>query len=718
MQALLDSLDLPLENPVLIFALVLFIILFGPLVLNRLRIPPIIGLLIAGALIGPHGFNLLLRDASIVLFGTVGLLYIMFLAGLEIDLQEFRKNKHRSLVFGLLTFLVPMAVGTAAGLWLLDFRVESSVLLASMFASHTLLAYPIASRFGITRNSAVTATVGGTIITDTLALLVLAVIVGMVKGEINQAFWTRLGISLAVFTALVLGGFPLIARWFFKKEDDSISQFTFVLGAVFLAAFLAELAGMEPIIGAFAAGLALNRLIPRTSPLMNRIDFVGNALFIPFFLIGVGMLVDFEVFVKGFETVKVALVMTAVATLCKLAAAWISKLAFRFSRDEFLVMFGLSNAQAAATLAAVMVGYRTVLETLPDGTEVRLLNEAVLNGTIIMILVTCTISSFTTARAAGRLALVEAAKLGAEQPPEGRRVLLSFAGVENVEPLVELAVTFKPRKSRERLFGLHVIDEQTTPEVRARGRKLLEQAVKLAAASDNELEPITRHDMNVASGLVFTVREYGISDVVLGVTREHPESGELFGSLTATVLERTNKAVFVYAPLQPLGTIKRVVVAAPHRAEFEAGFVRWFDRVRALVRQAGVRLAFHAPKATLSVLAKLCEGAGLHEVALRELDDWDDFLVLSRELGADDLLVVVSARPGSLSYDTLFAKLPRQLHRHFSANGFLVIYPEQLGEDSSDKTDLDPSMADVLEGGVKHLDSAGRRVKKLLRGRD
>ncbi|MBL8800413.1 MAG: cation:proton antiporter [Planctomycetes bacterium] len=715
MRDVLEHFKLPLENPVLIFALVLFVILFGPLVLQRLRIPPIIGLLIAGALIGPHGFNLMLRDASIVLFGTVGLLYIMFLAGLEIDLEEFRKNRYRSLTFGLLTFCVPMAVGVLTSRRLLGYRLDSSILLASMYASHTLLAYPIASRFGVTKNSAVNITVGGTIITDTLALLVLAVIVGMTQGEIGQAFWIRLCLSLAVFAALVFGVVPHVARWFFKHEEDSISQFLFVLGAVFFTAFLAELAGVEPIIGAFAAGLALNRLIPRRSPLMSRVEFVGNALFIPFFLIGVGMLVDFQVFVKGFETIKVAAVMTVVATLCKLSAAWISKLAFRFTRDEFLMMFGLSNAQAAATLAAVMVGYRIELETLPDGTVVRLLNEDVLNGTIVMILVTCTISSFVTTRAASRLAVLEAAKDADDQAPDILRTMVALGPAESVERLVELATLMRPPKSSERLFALHVVAEDSSPEARARGRKLLDEAVKLAAASDHELEPISRHDVNVVSGLTHALKEYGVTDLVLGVTRESHEENPMFGQLGATVLERSNKAVFMYAPTQPLGTVRRIVVAAPARAEMEAGFVRWFERVRTLAKQAGMTLVFHAPAPTLAALRKLGEKAGLLAVEYRSFDDWDEFLILTSILRGDDLFVVVAARRRSLSYNQLFDKLPRQLARHFARNGYLVIFPEQLGEEFEEHGDLDPSMAEVLEGGVKRLDDAGRYMKRIFK---
>jgi Kef-type K+ transport system membrane component KefB len=345
------DLSLPLKNPVLIFSLILFIILFAPLILNRLKIPYLIGLIIAGAFIGPNGFNLMLRDESVTLFGTVGLLYIMFLAGLEIDLGDFKKNSKKSLVFGMLTFLIPMGLGTVAGFYVLDFSLKSSVLLASMFASHTLIAYPIVSKLGVAKNRAVNITVGGTIITDTLALLVLAAIVGMSKGTADTEFWVRLGVSTVVMALIILFGFPLLGRWFFKNFDNAISQYIFVLALVFMGGFLAEAAGIEAIIGAFLAGLALNRLVPHTSALMNRIEFVGNALFIPFFLIGVGMLINYEVFFQDIETLKVAGVMIVVANLAKFLAAWATQKIYKFSKNERDLIFGLSNAQAAANAA-------------------------------------------------------------------------------------------------------------------------------------------------------------------------------------------------------------------------------------------------------------------------------------------------------------------------------------------------------------------------------
>lgn len=403
----LSMLSFPLTNPVLIFSVILFIILLAPVILHRLRIPDLIGLIIAGAVIGPNGLGVMSRDSSMELFGTVGLLYIMFIAGLEIDMADLRKNYGKTLVFGFYTFLIPMVMGTLTGVYWLDFSWPTSLLLASMYASHTLITYPIVSKYGITKNKAVSMAIGGTVLTCILALLVLAVVVGMSVGEINHRFWLKLGLSSVIFIAVVVIVFPMLGRWFFKRYEDSVGQYIFVLALVFLASFLAEAAGLEAIIGAFLSGLALNRLIPNTSALMNRIDFVGNAIFIPFFLIGVGMLVDVRTFTSGWNALWVAVVMCGIATLSKLIAAWLTEKSFRLTRDEGRLLFGLSNAQAAATLAAVLIGYNVVLGTDSAGEPVRLLNEDVLNGTIIMILFTCTIASFATQRAAQNIAVSE-----------------------------------------------------------------------------------------------------------------------------------------------------------------------------------------------------------------------------------------------------------------------------------------------------------------------
>ena len=548
------SVTLPLTNPVLIFSVILFIILFAPLVLHRFKIPDIVGLIIAGALIGPYGLHIMDRDSSIVLFGTVGLLYIMFVAGLEIDMADFKKNSKRSLIFGLYTFFIPMILGTFAGVYLLDFSYPTSILLASMFASHTLVTYPIVSKYGITKNRAVNVTIGGTVVTCLLALLVLAVIVGMSTGELTQGFWIQLGVSTIVFAFIVLWGFPFVGRWYFKRYDDRVGQFIFVLGLVFFASFLAEAAGLEAIIGAFLAGLALNRLIPNTSALMNRIEFVGNALFIPFFLIGVGMLVNFHVFLYDLTTVWVAVIMCVVATVSKFIPAWLAQKNFRFTTSERTLIFGLSNAQAAATLAAVLVGYNVILGTTPEGESIRLLNESVLNGTIVMILVTCIIASFATQKGAQEVALAEFAEDESVDNEEIEdRILIPLSNIENVEELVGLAVTIKSKKAKAVMTALNVIQaDEGDSMAEKKANQLLEKATKAAAATDNELVTSLRYDEDIVNGIKNATKEHKITDIVLGLRKEGVISDTFLGNLTDRVLSKCATTTLVYRPAQTL----------------------------------------------------------------------------------------------------------------------------------------------------------------------
>ncbi len=697
---------LPLTNPVLIFSLVLFIILFAPILLNRLRVPSIIGLILAGVAIGPKGFNLLLRDSSIELFGTVGLLYIMFLAGLEIDLSDFKKNRNKSIVFGMFTFLIPMGLGTLAGFYFLEFSLTSSILLASMFASHTLLAYPIASRFGVSKSLPVNITVGGTIITDTLALLVLAVIAGSAKGELDQAFWLNLSISVLIFGAAVLIGFPYIGRWFYKKFEDNVSQYIFTLAMVFLAAFLAELAGIEAIIGAFLAGLALNRLIPHTSPLMNRIEFVGNALFIPFFLIGVGMLVDLRVLFNGPGALIVSATMITVATVAKWLAAFLTQKSFRLSATDRQMIFGLSNAQAAATLAAVLVGFK-----------LGILSEDVLNGTILMILVTCLISSFAVERAARKMALLEATDL-TEAEEKVEKILVPLSNPENVDQLIDLAVLVKDASNKGPIYALTVVqDNETATAQLVQGRKILEKAAKLAAATDNSLEMITRVDMNTTNGIVHSATEHNISDIILGWNPKPQVVDKLFGGIMDNLLKRTDQSILVSRNVQPINTIKRILIVVPEHAEYEPGLLRWVGIIRNLSKQMGSKVIFYGNESFASKLKAITNSKKLNfDYSVTHFDKFDDFLVLARDVQKNDLFITVSARKGTLSYQPLLDKLPLQLAKYFQDNSFILIFPEQPGYEDGLNYQMDASMPSPIQENIDRINRMGKFVKRVFTG--
>jgi len=715
------DLTLPLKNPVLLFSLILFIILFAPLILNKLKIPHLIGLIIAGAIIGPNGLNLMLRDSSIILFGTVGLLYIMFLAGLEIDMADFKKNSKRSLVFGLYTFIIPMTLGTLTGFFFLKFSMLSSVLLASMFASHTLISYPIVSKLGVVKNRAVNITVGGTLITDTLALLVLAAVVGMTSGEANGLFWLRLSGSVIIFGLIILFIFPIIGRWFFKKYTDNISQYIFVLAMVFMGAFLAEAAGIEGIIGAFLVGLTLNRLIPHTSPLMNRVEFVGNALFIPFFLIGVGMLIDYRIFFKDIETLKVAATMIVIATLAKFLAAWLTQKTFNFSKNERRLIFGLSNSQAAATLAAVLVGYNIILnqneidQALLQGLIVepnRLLNESVLNGTILMILFTCTIASFVTQKGAQNIALADAADDSDDSLEESERILVATNNLDTTEELINLALTIKSKSNKAGLFALNIIEnEHSGGHELKEAKKILNRSVITASAADMPVRDMLRYDLNIGNGITNVVREQRITELILGLHEPKGISDSFLGNLSEGILSKSNPTTIIYRPIQPLSTIKRHLIFVPDRAEKEIGFLFWLLKVWNIARNTGAKLVFYSSENTLNFIKDInhshpisCEFVVFH--------DWSEFLVISRFIKKDDALFIVLSRKDHPSYNAQMSKIPGYLNKYFQNTNYILIYPSQIGVNMLNANNLNnPSLIESID----KLDDFGKLIANLFK---
>jgi len=709
------DLSLPFKNPVVIFSLVLFIILFAPILFNRIKVPHIIGLILAGVVVGPYGLNLLLRDSSIVLFGTVGLLYIMFTAGLEIDLEEFRKNRVASFVFGLFTFALPMVFGVLAAYYVLRFSLPSSILLGSMMASHTLLAYPIASKYGIARIRAVTLTIGGTIVTDILALLVLAGVTGMTKGDIGPSFWLRLAIATVIFGCVLFLLFPLIARWFFKRFDDNISQYIFVLAMVFLGSFLAEVAGLEAIIGAFLSGLTLNRFIPHSSALMNRIEFVGNAFFIPFFLISVGMLVDFRVLFQGWDSILVAVVMTTTAVVTKFAAAWLTQKSFHLTANERRMIFGLSTARVGATLAVVLVGYNIIIGETATGEPIRLLNESVLNGTILMILVTCTISSFVVEKASQRLAL-----LNENQPKESgdsEKILISLAYPETTTELVSLGLILKPKKSLTPVYALHIVsDENEMENAESAGKKMMAKATAHALASEQTLTPLTRHDASISNGIIYTIREQGITDLVIGL-HHNSDQKDFLGATAEKILRRVYETVYIYRPLQPLNTLRRMLVVIPPKAELEPGFNHWYYKLTNIAKEAGIAIAFYGTQQVIDELLDLQKISKQNvKTSFHKFTNWDDFLIFSRELKQNDLFVIIASRKSHPSYHQAQDKLSYYLTNYFNENSFLLLYPKQLeqGIKMNEIESADGALAEKFVEGVSNVTKVGGLLRHMF----
>ncbi len=664
-------LTLPLTDSVEKFLLILIIILIIPIIFNKIKIPPLLGLILAGTIIGPLGLNIMDRDASFDLFGTAGLLFIMFLAGLDTDITEFKKNSKYSAVFGLLTFLLPFLLSFAAAYYLIGLDVIPSVLIGAMIAPHTPITYPIVTKFDIQKNIAVSITMGGTLITNIVSFLIIIVVVGMSTGDVNQSFWIRLSISVVVFAAIIAFLFPIITRWFFKKFQDNVLQFVFVLVMLYLGALIAEIAGIEKIIGALFAGMSLNRLIPRTSPLMNRINFVANSIFIPFFLIGVGMLVDLRAFVKDIETIKVAVFLTFAAIFSKYLAALFTQKILKFSIDQRRVINGLSSAQAASTLAVVMVGY-----------NLDLLNEAILNGSLVMILLSCTSAALQTQRGAKNIAIKESQESDyedVEDKTEAERILISVSNSETVEELVNLSTMIKSQSNTQGLYALNIItNNQYSSADDKNALKILDMASEIAAATDNSLNGLVRHDVNIINGITNVIKENYITDLVLGIYNKKGLSSSFIGNLNEGILAKSNVTTLIYKSSQPIATIKRHIVFVPIGEEKEIGFPLWLLKVWNIARNSGTKLVFYAAAETLQYIKKVHEKYTV-PCEFIEFTEWNDFLVLSRDFEKNDNLIFILSRKNGLTYHSYMNKLPNYLNNYFQANSYILIFPKQLG---------------------------------------
>lgn len=660
----------PFSDPVLIFGSVMALILVVPLLARKLRLPEIVGLIAAGTLFGPHGIGILARDQTVQLLGTVGLLYIMFLAGLEIDLHQVRKNRSHTIVFGLLTFSVPLAMGIPMGIWILGMGVPSAILLASMFSSHTLVTFPAAAKLGLTKSRAVTAVIGGTIITDTLALLLLSVIASTTRGEVTVGFWVGLLSLMVLYVTAVLVLIPLIGRGFFRRiAVDENSEFVFVLAVALFSSFLAHVAGLEPIIGAFLAGIALNSLVPEKSLLMTRIHFTGEVIFIPFFLLSVGMLVDLGLLLTGSGAWIIAISMTVVAIVAKFGAAWASQLVLRYRRDEGRLIFGLSVNQAAATLAAVMVGY-----------DIELFSEAVITGTIMMIGVTCLVGSIVTDRA-GRATAVHEDQAAFDASSAPHRIMIPLQEREGARELLDVALLLREKRSHEPVYPIRVVQEGSDSEQQvAAAEKILAHTVVRAMASGVPVTPLTSVDVSVTSGILRAVRDHRISMVLLQWDGRVGSKTQTFGRIIDTVVEQSVQLVMVSRFCEPVSTTERIVLVLPPFAERQPGFEAVITAVKTLANQAGTSLrvlcSSHTKTAAETFISKtppsvqtFVQTFGAWKVVQQHLAD---------EIEAGDWLILMGARKGELAWQPLLDRLPGRLAAQFPSTTFSgVIAPTQ-----------------------------------------
>ena len=675
---MLLSLAIPATAPIItapvpIFLTVMAIILLTPLILNRLKIPHVIGLIIAGVVVGPHGFNLLARDMSFEVFGQVGILYLMFLAGIEIDMYHLRKNLRKGLAFGIFTFIIPLFLGSVVAMTALGMHILEATLLASMFAAHTLIAYPIVTRFGVTKSPAVIIAIAGTIVTVLGSLIVLAGVLGVYRdGSVSSLL--PILFYLTIYCVGLTYVYPRVTRYFFQHYSDGISQFIYVMVTVFGAAALASWIGIEGVFGAFFAGLVLNRFIPARSILMGRLEFVGNALFIPYFLIGVGMLIDLHVVLGGWSTLYTAAVMSAVAMASKWLAALVTQKVYKLTSIDRSIMYQLSNAHTAVALAVVMIGY-----------EMHLFDETVLNGTVVMILVTCTVSSLGTERAASRLKVQlleqEEEESAKEDSTAHPRTLIAISNPLTAPGIVDLALSmrFPDSSVPGDLYALHVRNDNSASS-KAIGRNSLDVAEKAAAAVETSLTPIERFDLNFITGVLNTMEERDITEVMIGLHRRTKIIDSFLGEKVEQLLRSTNRMIVMSRCFIPINTVTRILVAVPKKAQFETGFRRWVQAVGNLCRQVGCRIDFWCDDDTKPLIQTVIRQSRLGiRMSFSNVSSYDDFVLKSTDVNDDDLLIVVSARRSSVSFDGDMDAVPEFLQRYFANNNLIVLYPGQFG---------------------------------------
>ena len=673
----------PITDPTLIFFVVLLIILFAPIVMSKLRIPHIIGMVLAGVMIGQYGFDILERDNSFELFGRVGLYYIMFLAGLEMDMEGVKKHTRRFLIFGLLTCFVPLILTYIMAMTILDYSPAASFLLGCIMASNTLIAYPIIGRYGLQHHPSVGLSVGSSMISLFMALVMLAALSSSFENGSGWLFWILFIVKFATFCAGSIILIPRLTRYFLRRYSDAVMQYIFVLGIMFLSAALTSLIGIEGIFGAFFSGLILSRYIPHVSPLMNRIEFIGNALFIPYFLIGVGMLINFRTIFSGINMVWIVFLIVFFGTFGKAAAAYISSLLFRLTKADGNMMFGLTSAHAAGAIAMVMVGMR--LEVAPGE---YMIDDITLNGIVMMILFTCVISTLMTEHAAQQIIIQEKTHLQAETPKDDdEKILLCVKYPEIAPQLLYLALLMRNQRLNRELVALNVVyDDQNSNPSREQGLRLLEKLQQQASASEVKVQTQVRLATNIANGIKHAFREFACSEIIMGMHVHTDINPRFWGEFIQSLYNGLNRQIILTRFVQPMSTLRRIRVAVPSRAEFEPGFHRWLERLSRLAGQLDCRIQFHGRNESLELIGEYINNRHPHVRAeYTSMEHWNELPQLAADISDDHLFVVVTARKGTISYKNALERLPDELQKHFSGKNLMIIFPDQYGNTKDER---------------------------------
>ncbi len=662
------SLNIPFTEPIVIISLILLILLIGPVFFERIRIPSIVGLLLSGAIIGPHGFNLLTPDMEFSVLSTMGLMYLMFLAGLEIDLIDFIENKKKSIVIGLLSFFIPFITGFVVSFYLLGYGIAGSWLIGAMLSSHTLISYPLLGRLGIVNKSIVTIVVGATIIADILALISMELITKFTTNGIGIDNVLLLALHFALFFFVVLLVIPKLSRAFLSLYQGELGiQYIFVLTMLFLSGTVAHLLDIEPILGAFFAGLVLNRQIINKSPLYKRTEFIGNNLFIPFFLISIGMQANFNLYIDKPGEITFLLIVLATAFASKYLAAIISKLAFKTSYAETNLLFGLSTSRAASAIAIILIGL-----------NLGLVSDSVLNNTVILILVTSITSSYITQRSGKKLLISENDTTSRKKKRE-QKLLVPVANPANMENLLDFATLIKEDEDGLPIYPLSVFTNRQ--KVREQIDEKQKEIVRVidSMQSDVLFETNTRIDSNVTNGIIRAAEEIVASGIILGWNDKHTPLHILFGNVLNNLLAKTQRMLVVLKTPSTFREIKKITLFCNENAHYEPGFSLWLDSVLNFAKNLQLKITVNCPsEITQEAIRNYLE----KNKALKYIEAQNKKVkpykqTKDNKSTPSELFIFVSSRRKTVSYSRQFEHSMNNSITRFKRNNIIIIYPEQ-----------------------------------------
>lgn len=641
-----------LNEPVAFFLLIMGIILITPLLSERVHLPGIVGIILGGMLIGPYGFHLIEAGDRIQFLSTIGLVYLMFSAGLEVDIHQFMRVRGRAVIFGLLTFSLPQLMGMALGR-ILGLDLLGMILLGSAFASHTLIAFPILTRLGATRNEAIAVTTGATVLTDIGAFLILAVVLGAHTGGIDIAYFVKLFLLLIFFALLIIFGLPRLGKFFFQRFTTRAIEFQFVIVMLFVAAFGAELIGVHEVVGAFLTGLAINATLPRHSPVIGHVLFIGESFFIPVFLLYSGMITDPLSFIRDTQTILVALGVTVVAYISKLLAAWITARIFKYTKNEFWTAYGLSHAQAAVTIPTLVIGL-----------DIGLFDSTLFNAAIMMILLTSITSPLLVQHFAPGLPTSDQD----EQPlPLFSRILVPVIDPRSQEKLIGLAALLA-KVNDGKTIALNVIQAGSIKEEEfALRRDQLERTPEILSDPESQIELIPRLAETHAKGILYTAQEQAASLILMGWRGKRTLRESVLGSVLDEVIWGSDTPVMVAKLSVPLNGTQRVAFVVPPKAAPRIVLSRMLDFNLTLAKALNVPLVIRADESYLQALQSLLPGLKTeHPIEVEALDGQLNAAALEQE-SISSFIVMPGFGSRKRVADTL-GNLPERLAAVFDGN--------------------------------------------------